>query len=390
MPETKQELHPIRFLPSKLALIAPDISLQKYLQIGLRPSLRKPDEFRPISISNAGLSRYDTLQKSSQLILGSSIVKCGPTTVICTISAGIVEDLGELTNDYHFKLDKDIVDQEVEDYQAKVGANKEHEVKNASVYTIVDISRGRTGPPTNEEMDLSQSLYETILQSGLIKKDSLKVKLGLKSKDANGKTTIIKQGSDDILEEFMPKKSFNYVLYAKMQVYSRVSQLFDICYGALISALKNTKLPEMYMNEKDTNTKMTSMISRKRNGSKGHGFESDIVDYDILCDPKSSYPLRIEIDKLSWSSTFALINPELKDEEGDQQMSDTIMLADPEGVAEEHINQTIKVISGKSNHLMGVTIHGGLGDAEPLVTTNAIHQAVEASNSRAKTMIDTL
>lgn len=114
MNEKETKLTALSMKPSKLAVVAPDVALEKYIQIGLRPSLRKFDEFRPVEASSAGLNTYSKEKRinNHSKIIGSSVVKCGPTIVVCSVSAGIVEDSQELTNDYRLKLDKGIIDAE--------------------------------------------------------------------------------------------------------------------------------------------------------------------------------------------------------------------------------------------------------------------------------------
>ncbi|VEU20968.1 DEKNAAC101883, partial [Brettanomyces naardenensis] len=290
------QLHTFEFPPSKLALIAPDVSLQRYMEIGLRPSLRKFTEFRPVVISQAGLSRYEKEGTSGGNILGSSIAKSGATNVICNISAGIIEDSQELTNDYRLRLDKDIIEAVEQEYgeREQEGEGKgDNASAYASVYTVVEVSKGRNGPPTAEEIELSQSLYETILHSGLIPQDSLKIKLGLKSEDENGNPVILRE-EDELLSELKPKKSFRFVLYAKIQVYSKTGPLFDLCYGSLLEALKNTRLPEMYIGEKESEAEI-KLNRNKRNGSNG----ADVEDYDLICDSTAAHNLQLNQNRLS-------------------------------------------------------------------------------------------
>ncbi|KAH3664075.1 hypothetical protein OGAPHI_004789 [Ogataea philodendri] len=311
-------IKPNKFPPEVLARIAPDVLLQKYLQVGVRPSLRKFDEFRPVQISRAGVGRYESdgngdINKVGS-ILGSSIVKSGSTTVICLISGGIVEDSLELVNDYRTKLEKDIIDGET--YT---------ESKNTSVYTEVEISRGRSGPPNEEEICLSQQLYDTVYHSGLIDREALKIKLGYK-------------GDQPLDSDFMPQNSYSFVLYATIQVFSRTGPVYDLCYGALVSALRGTRLPAVYIDEKRTEVGVRRVRTE---------------EYDLICETEKSSPLQLNQDKLGWGSTFGLVQLD-KDIPRDQDKmeidtDDRILLADLEGEAEEEIGTRLEVGSnGKS------------------------------------------
>ncbi|QPG73359.1 hypothetical protein FOA43_000669 [Brettanomyces nanus] len=380
---TDTHLRSIKFAPSKLALIAPDVTLKRYIEIGLRPSLRKFHEFRPVIVSPAGFSRYEKEGKSSNAILGSSVVKSGSTDVICSISAGVVEDSQELTNDYRLRLDKDIIEAD-EDENNSSSKDEDHRVNQySSVYSVVEVSRGRNGPPTSEEIELSQALYETILHSGMITKESLNIKLGLKSRDSEGKPVIIRRydsDDSDILNEFAPKKNFSYVLYAKIQVYSKTGPLFDLCYAALIKALRNTKLPEMYINEKETDAKVSALRARKTNKNDSNGRNgSDLQEFDLLCDPVSFHDLKIDEGKLSWSSTFGITHG-----------SDSVLLADPEGEAEENIFEGIEVVSSGNDTLFSAVITGNIGEDDHAISKDQIKEAILLSKRRSANMIKEL
>ena len=401
MNEKETKLTALSMKPSKLAVVAPDVALEKYIQIGLRPSLRKFDEFRPVEASSAGLNTYSKEKRinNHSKIIGSSVVKCGPTIVVCSVSAGIVEDSQELTNDYRLKLDKGIIDAEKDESK---NTREEDRSENASVYTVVEVSKGRNGPPLPQEMSVSQSLYETILHSGLIKKSSLKVKLGLKSKDENGKSQIIRGGeNDELLKEFTPSKNFSYVLYSRIQVYSPTGSLFDLCLISLLKALKNTKIPEVYMNEKNTDARFSSTAAKRRNrdntNSGASTFGSNLEEYDLLCDPENVHSLKLQRENIFWPSTFGVVSEggsaHCEDEEGDQNMtqdksSSSILLADPEGTAEEDATKKIRVLPNEQGNLYGIQITGGLKVSK--ITKYDIKRAIELSQIRAQVELTNL
>ncbi len=401
MNEKETKLTALSMKPSKLAVVAPDVALEKYIQIGLRPSLRKFDEFRPVEASSAGLNTYSKEKRinNHSKIIGSSVVKCGPTIVVCSVSAGIVEDSQELTNDYRLKLDKGIIDAEKDESK---NTREEDRSENASVYTVVEVSKGRNGPPLPQEMSVSQSLYETILHSGLIKKSSLKVKLGLKSKDENGKSQIIRGGeNDELLKEFTPSKNFSYVLYSRIQVYSPTGSLFDLCLISLLKALKNTKIPEVYMNEKNTDARFSSTAAKRRNrdntNSGASTFGSNLEEYDLLCDPENVHSLKLQRENIFWPSTFGVVSEggsaHCEDEEGDQNMtqdksSSSILLADPEGTAEEDATKKIRVLPNEQGNLYGIQITGGLKGSK--ITKSDIKRAIELSQIRAQVELTNL
>ncbi|KAG7863394.1 hypothetical protein KL919_000709 [Ogataea angusta] len=345
-------LKPNKFPPDVLARIAPDVLLQKYLQIGLRPSLRKFDEFRPVAISRAGVGRYEASEQNGDIngvgsVLGSSIVKSGKTTAICLISGAIVEDDHELINDYRTKLEKDIIDSETHT-----------DSKNASVYTEVEISRGGSGPPNEEEIAISHRLYETIYHSGLIDRDALKIQLGYK-------------GSEQLEQDFLPHTSYSFVLYATIQVFSRAGPVYDLCYGALVSALRQTRLPAVYIAEKRTEVG----VRRVR-----------IEEYDLVCEAEKNEPLRLNENKLAWSSTFGLVELDGDVPHDDDKMEiDTegkILLAELEGEAEEDINTRITVSSNGST-LSGLSVYGAAG-----VTKDDLRKAFDLASRHSQYVLN--
>ncbi|GME66705.1 unnamed protein product [[Candida] boidinii] len=396
-------LKSINFPPDILAKIAPDVSLQKHLSIGLRPSLRKFEEFRSISASefteNGGSGGEANKDNN---ILGSSIIRCGSTVIICGISAGIIEDQDALINDYRVKLDKDIIDSDVSG-----GADQDSDV-NCSVYTVVEIMKGRSGPPSEEEIFLSQKIYEVLLHSGILKRKALEIELQMKTIDeTTGDIVMIKNqvGDDDgIANEFMTKKKYSFVLYANVQVYSKTGPLFDLCYGSIIKALQNTYLPFVYIDEKQIDFNFKNL--RGKNGNNNSGIEDN---YKLICDPEIKSKLSIDTGKLSWSSSFGIVdikpgfdNYNLDEEMGDEssgkmqvdvssvgEQQRAVLLADLEGESEETaINKNINVIcNGNTGIINGLTITGG-GSGGSKITLEFIKKSIDLSMKRSKDLLN--
>lgn len=382
--ETEKEgnvvLQPTLFAPSELALIAPDITLAKYIETGYRPSLRRFDEFKPIIISNGGISRYDMKEgvNESSTVIGSSSVKCGGTSAICTISAGIVEDDFEVVNDYRMRLDADIivdnVDTNEEEIENVLGGDLL--VKNGTVYPVVEIAKGMNGPPGAEEIELSERLYESVLHSGLINRDELKIDIGLQSIDENGNVVVLR--GDDV---GAIKKKFSFVLYARIQVFGRTGPLFDLCYASLVKALMDSKLPDVYLNERESNL-------RTRGGKRNANV--NIQNYDLVCDPVKCRELQLRMDRISWSSTFGIAD--IEQDDGDDGMdgaddavkTKSILLCDLEGDAEDNITKRICALSNGKGQFTSITIQKGDGVK---LTTEIISQALGLSQVRAHDMI---
>lgn len=374
------------FSPSELAQIAPDVTLNKYINAGYRPSLRRFNEFKPVIISKAGISRYDTSingkaeeMNESTSVIGSSSVKCGETSAICMISAGIIEDDFEAVNDYRTRLDVDIiVDNDKEEIENVLGGELLSE--NGCVYPVVEIAKGSTGPPGDEEVELGEKLFETVLHSGLINRDELKIDIGLKSIDENGDEVILKGEVANI------QKKFSFVLYARIQVFGRTGPLFDQCYAALIKALKDTKLPDVYLNERESSL-------RTRTGKRNANV--NIQTYDLVCDQVKFRELKLRNDRICWASTLGIVNAEEEshDEEGDAEMSEsnhigkTIILSDLEGEAEDNIMKRITALSNGNDEFASITIERGTGER---LTKDVIKKALKLSQVRASDMIKKL
>lgn len=388
--ETNVQLKATIFSPSELALIAPDVTLSKYLKAGYRPSLRRFNEFKPIVISTAGISRYDTAVESgraedvneSTTVIGSASVKCGGTSTICMISAGIVEDDFEAVNDYRMRLDADIIVEDEEEEVENVFGGDLINV-NGSVYPVIEIARGSNAPPGDEEIELGERLYESVLHSGLIRRDDLRVDVGLKSIDENGNEVILK--GDDVGNI---KKKFSFVLYARIQVFGRTGPLFDQCYASLVKALKDTKLPDVYLNERESGM-------RTRAGKRNANI--NIQSYDLVCDPIKHRNLNLREERICWASTFGIADiEETVDAEGDSEMQEgeqevvtkSLILTDLEGDAEDNIMKRITALSNGKGQFVSVTIEQDAKGTR--LTKDVITKALKLAQVRAKDMIEKL
>lgn len=388
--ETNVQLKATIFSPSELALIAPDVTLSKYLKAGYRPSLRRFNEFKPIVISTAGISRYDTAAESgraedvneSTTVIGSASVKCGGTSTICMISAGIVEDDFEAVNDYRMRLDADIIVEDEEEEVENVFGGDLINV-NGSVYPVIEIARGSNAPPGDEEIELGERLYESVLHSGLIRRDDLRVDVGLKSIDENGNEVILK--GDDVGNI---KKKFSFVLYARIQVFGRTGPLFDQCYASLVKALKDTKLPDVYLNERESGM-------RTRAGKRNANI--NIQSYDLVCDPIKHRNLNLREERICWASTFGIADiEETVDAEGDSEMQEgeqevvtkSLILTDLEGDAEDNIMKRVTALSNGKGQFVSVTIEQDARGTR--LTKDVITKALKLAQVRAKDMIEKL
>ncbi|KAH3685307.1 hypothetical protein WICPIJ_003720 [Wickerhamomyces pijperi] len=379
----QQSLKLMSFPPSVLSRISPEISLQRHLSIGLRPNLRKFDEFRDIQLNDGGLSRYSANNTNGQSdVLGSSILRSGSTMVVCTIRGQIVEEdiLGEAENEDADAINA-IFAKELQDAKPK-----ETLKDNAVIYPLVEVERGRVGPPTDEEMILSQRIYENFLHSGILKRSALKVNVGLKSVDENGEEQILYKGENDQFD-FGPKRMWSYTLSAEFKVFSRSGPLYELLWTSLISALRSTKLPHAYIDENAADIK----VPIKMRGNFGTVREQ----YQITCDANKSEPLSLELDQISYGTNFAVIDivkslettlPEEEgEEEGEAMDVDTeqksVLLIDIEGEEEEFCAKKVIQVSvdSKGESLKSLTLSGG-------IDRDSLRTAIQLAKSRSRVL----
>lgn len=282
--ESEIVVQPVSFAPNVLSAVAPDISFQRHLALGLRPSLRQFEEFQNIQIQK-GDSLCRGPENVESPILGASLVKSGATSVICTITGGVIERSDEEFKDSH-----------------------------TSIYPVVEIARGRvSGPPTDEEMIIAQQIQDLLLQSKIVPTTLLDIDVGYK---LDSKVVFAKD--NHLLAELTPnKKNYCFVLYANIQVFSRTGPLFDLCYGSVISALRSVKLPVMYVDES-----VSELVVKTKN--------RNIVtqsSHRLLCHPSMTTDLKLESENLNWCVTFGVVT--------NSETNENVLIADIEGEAEE-------------------------------------------------------
>lgn len=362
------DIHPVTFSPDVLARISPELSLQRHLSLGFRPSLKGFEEFREVSLNEDFLSRYGEEHKDNNII-ASNVLKCGKTFVVTTITGGIIEDSTVYKNE--------------ENELVGISDNTDSNISNyTSVYPVVEVQRGRTGACTDEEMTLSQKIYDSVLHSKLIPKSALKVQPGIRITDDDGKMEIIypDEAKEDSGAEFQTNRKWSYLLYAKIKVFSRTGPVFDLCWNSLMYALQNVQLPRAFIDERATDLKMTI---------RTRGRSATIREtYDILSDPTKQYPLQINKENISYASNYGVINldPEAKlteetdEEDIDMDTQESVLLADLDTESEEiSVNSTISIISDEKGNLKHIGILGG--DAK--ITPDMIKRSLALAKQRS-------
>ncbi|AOW26310.1 exosome non-catalytic core subunit [Candida albicans SC5314] len=342
------ELKQVTFSPEVLARIAPDVSLQRHLALGVRPNLRNFTEFKPVEVSNS-----TQFQDNNDNVFSSSVVKSGSTTIINTITLGVVENFNSNESEY------------------------------ATVYPCVEILRGRLGAPTDEEMILSQDLFETLYHNKIIPSTSLKINnLGISIKD-DQTTTTSQTNSTIYYPDLNPgqweyinltshhHKSYSFVLLSNIKVYSKstsTSSLFDLCYLSMLEALKSLKLPRCYVSESFT-TKV-AMKSRRSNTRGLVDTNKASINIDLN---KSLYEkIDLNIKSGTIASNFGVISHE----------GNTILLADLEGEAEESSVLSRLSIITNNDSINKISLVNG--DPESEITLEMLKNAIEISKQRSR------
>jgi exosome complex component RRP43 len=355
------EFKQISFTPEVLARIAPDVSMQRHLAIGIRPNLRNFTEFNQIEIA----PESNTLINLQNKVVGSSVIKSESTTIINTITLGLIENGLESLSQY------------------------------ASVYPVIDILRGRSGAPTDEEMILSQNLYETILHTKILKKESLKVQnLGISVVDEL--TNSVNIYYPDLHEEFdllnrsLTNKSYSFVLLSNIKIFSKqisTSSLSDLCYISMIQGLKSIKLPRIYVSDHSSGTKIAV---RSRNSTKRGVVGNNSANLNIDLNEQLLTQLLLE-DNIGISSNFGAVKLTLDNNNNDDesaevpQKNEPILLSDLAGEAEESTVLSKMSVITNGDRLKKVSLINGDSNSE--MSLDLLKRAIELAKFRAKELL---
>ncbi|KAH8096594.1 ribosomal protein S5 domain 2-type protein [Cristinia sonorae] len=171
----------------------PKLYLERFLAENVRPDGRSFDEWRDVSVNVGSISTAD----------GSALVRMGDTTVVCGVKAEIAEP--ELDRPEHGFL-----------------------VPNIDLPAMCS-PKFKPGPPSEEAQILSERLNEVLVASNIIPTTSLCIKSGKSA----------------------------WVLYVDATCINYDGNVFDAALLAMVSALKNTRLPQATYNEETERTTCT-------------------------------------------------------------------------------------------------------------------------------------
>lgn len=339
------------FPPEVLARIAPDVSLQRHLALGIRPCLREFNEFRPIE-SSPGL--LNNLGENS--VVGLATVKNGNTHVFCGITLGINE--------------VNVPDELLSD--GNDAANY------LSVYPVVEIARGRNGAPSDEEMILSQRLYNHVLHLRIIPQAALEIVPGYQITDEeSGSASIVYPDTEQAeMQELLElstvnisKKKFKFLLYAHIKVFSRSGPLYDVAHQALMVALQNVQLPRIYM--ADSGIDANVRVPVRSRGNFGHLAQTN-SKFHIDASPQLVRPLSLAETEVGVATGFGIIDTD----------TSTVLLTDLEGEAEEFCAESKLTVVSTGAKLKEVSLVGGGAN----VTLDTLRQAMSIARARAESI----
>lgn len=249
-----------------------------------------------------------------------------------------------------------------------------------SVYPVVEIARGRNGAPSDEEMILSQKLYNYVLHLRVLSEKALEFVPGYQIFDEeSGISSIAYLDNDssplaDLLglsTVNITKKRFKFVLSAHIKVFSRSGPLYDVVHQALMAALQDVSLPRIYL--ADSGIDANVRIPVRSRGNFGHlNQQSD--SFCIDPNPDVITKLALNEPEVAVSTSFGLV-----DWQSESTDNATVLLADLEGEAEEICAESKLTVVSTGEKLKHVSIVGGGAN----VTLESLQQAVKIANARA-------
>lgn len=333
-----------------LARILPELVLERHLSVGLRPCLRKFNEFRAITADSGLLNSVGT-----NSLVGLAVARNGTDHAFCGITIGVAE---VKTND---------------ELLGTQDSRKEY----ATVHPVVEIARGRTGAPTDEEMILSQNLYNAVLHLHVLPLELLEVEPGYQlTNEETHELFVVYPHQDALLDEDLnnlsstinvSKRKYKYVLYAHVKIFSRSGPLFDLAHYVLLAALQNVQLPRIYI--ADSGIDPNVRVPVRSRGNFGHLSLS--ANRFCVDDGAAAAQLVLESDSVGTASSFGLV-----DHDGA-----TVLLADLEGEAEEACAQSrVTAVTNGSDKLTHLHIAGGGAN----MTISTIREAIAMAKVRAR------
>jgi len=322
------------------------LSPHPYLLANLQPSItantpptrangRLPNQFRTPHINNGSLTHAE----------GSAVVRIGDTTVVCGVRGEILaaKDVGG------YRLDKVKASE-------KTGYNEAKEldllVPNIELQTGCSPSFLPGQPPSTLAQSLSTRIYTLLHESRFVDGEDLRIWYT----PPDMRDTDRMQEADEEDETQVPQaevKAF-WTLYIDMLFISLDGNAFDAAWAAVVSALRDVRLPKAYW---DADREM------------------------ILCDDAISSSKRLNLRGLPVATTALLFREK---ELGGVREKKQWLLVDPdafeEGLCDEGVTVVVDKSEGKTQ-LMGITKNGGT-----VIDQKEIREVLQLGEERWNTM----
>jgi exosome complex component RRP43 len=216
--ETFAKLSPHPYL---LAHLQPNSTASK----PTRANGRSPKQFRQPHVNNGSLTHAE----------GSAVVRIGDTTVVC----GIRGEILLASNVAGFRVDKSSAAP-----SARPGYNEAKEmdllVPNIELATGCSPAFLPGQPPSTLAQSLSTRIYSLLHSSGLVNGEDLRI--WYQPPDLSNQDKI----DEDETEKIEPEVKAFWTLYIDILFISLDGNPFDAAWAAVISALRDVRLPKAY------------------------------------------------------------------------------------------------------------------------------------------------
>lgn len=358
----------MQFPKEVLQRLQPDLVFKRHLNLGLRPrSLMKFDEYREvISVSNDDITCDNQVtQESNTIIVSTNTSKIGNSMVIKTdISLGVCEVDNNYSNQY------------------------------AQIWPEVIVNRGRIGAPTDEEMIASRLIYEDFIAGRFVKQDELIInEVGIKKPEEDE----INYDTEDVDEETINeiRDKYTFVLYAKINVYSREGPVYDHVHNSLMSALTKLQVPRVFIEEDSIDLK----IPIKKSFNKKQT-EKTKKTFNLKFDFKNMNKINLS-NKISIASNYGVITTDptilIETEERDDESMDIekpelkkekIMISDiSSDIEEQSILSRISVSCNEDGYSSIRLVNGHSLDK---VTVNDLKKVLEMAKLKQESLYNNL
>ena len=190
-----------------------------------RANARLPTQFRPAHFNNGSLTHAE----------GSAVVRIGDTTVVC----GVRGELLLASNAAGFRMDKATTEPAISKGYSEV---KELDllVPNIELATGCSPAFLPGQPPSTLAQSLSTKVYSLLHSSNLVNGDDLRI--WYQPPDLSDDDVM----DDDAKETPEPEIKAFWTLYIDILFISLDGNPFDAAWVAVVSALKNVRLPKAY------------------------------------------------------------------------------------------------------------------------------------------------